>query len=70
MFVRVENLPVYSGKHIVNGDLLIFSSNKSFLFKNSIIEVSTNHFELQMESKSFNDSIIRFISSSSAKTKS
>lgn len=35
-----------------------------------MMEVSTNHFELQMESKSFIDSIILFISSSSASTKS
>lgn len=62
--------PEYSGKQMVNGDRKIFSSNKSFLFRNRIIDVSTNHFELQIESNNFIDSIIRFISSSSANTKS
>ena len=62
--------PLYSGKQIVNGERLIFSSNKSFLFKNKMMEVSTNHLELHMESNSFIDSIILFISSSSANTKS
>lgn len=65
-----KNSPVYSGKQIVKGDRLILSSNKSFLFKNKIIDVSTNHFELQIESNNFIDSIMRFISSSSANTKS
>lgn len=37
-----ENAPVYSGKHMVKGDFLIFSSNKSFLFKNKIMDVSVN----------------------------
>lgn len=69
-FRSIQNVPVYSGKQMVNGDRLIFSSNKSFLFKNKIIDVSTNHLELHMESNSFIDSIIRFISSSSANTKS
>ena len=55
-----HSLPVYSGKQIVNGLLRIFSSNKSFLFKNKIIEVSVNHLLLQMESNSFKDSCIRF----------
>lgn len=64
------NSPVYSGKQIVSGDLLIFSSNKSFLFKNNIIDVSTNHLELHIESNNLSDSIIRFISSSSASTRS
>lgn len=63
-------IPRYSGKQMVSGLRLIFSSNRSFLFKKRMIEVSTNHFELQMESKSFIDSIIRFISSSSARTRS
>ena len=45
---------------MVNGDFLIFSSNKSFLFKNKIIEVSVNHLLLQILSNSFNDSCIRF----------
>lgn len=63
-------LPVYSGKQMVNGEREIFSSNKSFLFKNKMIDVSTNHFELHIESNNFIDSIMRFISSSSANTKS
>lgn len=62
--------PIYSGKHIVSGLRLIFSSNKSFLFRNKMMEVSTNHLLLQIESKSFIDSTIRFISSSSASTRS
>lgn len=62
--------PVYSGKQIVRGLRAIFSLNKSFLFKNKIMEVVTNHLLLQIESKSFIDSTIRFISSSSASTKS
>ena len=53
-------LPVYSGKQIVNGDLRIFSSNRSFLFKNKMIEVSPNHLLLQIESNSFKLSCIRF----------
>lgn len=63
-------VPVYSGKHEFSGLLRIFSSNKSFLFKNKMIEVSTNHLLLQIESNNFIDSIILFISSSSANTKS
>lgn len=56
----VADLPVYSGKQMVSGDFLIFSSNKSFLLRKSIIDVSVNHLLLQMESNSFNDSCIRF----------
>lgn len=63
-------LPVYSGKHMVKGLLEIFSSKRSFLLRNRIIEVSTNHLLLHIESNSFIDSIILFISSSSAKTRS
>jgi len=44
----------------VSGDFLIFSSNKSFLFRKRIIDVSVNHLLLQMESNSFMLSIIRF----------
>lgn len=68
--MRFIDSPSYSGKQIVNGERLIFSSNRSFLFKNKMIDVSTNHFELHIESNNFIDSIIRFISSSSASTKS
>ena len=53
-------LPVYSGKQTVRDDFLIFSSNRSFLFKNKMIEVSVNHLLLQMESNSFRLSCIRF----------
>lgn len=45
---------------MVNGDFRIFSSNKSFLFKNRIMEVSVNHLLLHIESKSLSDSCIRF----------
>lgn len=57
---HLGNVPAYSGKHIVRGDFLIFSSNKSFLFKNRIMDVSVNHLLLQMESNSFKLSCIRF----------
>ena len=53
-------LLLYSGKQIVSGDLRIFSSNKSFLFKKRMIEVSPNHLLLQMESNSFRLSCMRF----------
>ena len=36
-----------------SGDFLIFSSKRSFLFRKRIMEVSTNHLLLQMESNSF-----------------
>lgn len=54
------HLPVYSGKQIVSGLLRIFSSNRSFLFRNRIIDVSVNHLLLQIESNNFSDSCIRF----------
>ena len=69
-FDEIFVLPLYSGKQMVSGLYLIFCSNKSFLLRNKIIDVSTNHLLLQIESNSFIDSIIRFISSSSASTKS
>ena len=53
-------LPVYSGKQIVKGDLVIFSAKRSFLLRKRIIDVSVNHLLLQMESNSFILSIIRF----------
>ena len=53
-------VPVYSGKHTVSADFFIFSSNKSFLFRNRIIDVSVNHLLLQMESNSFRLSCMRF----------
>ena len=48
-----QDSPEYSGKQIERGDFLIFSSKRSFLFRKRIIEVSTNHLLLQMESNSF-----------------
>lgn len=45
---------------MVKGDLVIFSANRSFLLRKRIIDVSVNHLLLQMESKSFMLSIIRF----------
>ena len=51
---------MYSGKQMVKGDLVIFSANRSFLLRKRIIDVSVNHLLLQMESKSFMLSIIRF----------
>lgn len=53
-------LPAYSEKQMVSGDLRIFSSKRSFLFKKRIIEVSVNHLLLQIESNSFKLSCIRF----------
>ncbi len=58
--LAVLHLPVYSGKQIVNGDLRIFSSNKSFLLRKRMMDVSPNHLLLQMESKSFKLSCMRF----------
>ena len=43
---------------MVSGDLRIFSSNRSFLLRKRMIEVSTNHLLLQIESNSFILSII------------
>ena len=57
---HTHNKPVYSGKQIVSGDLTIFSLNRSFLFRNRIIEVDSNHRLLQIESNSFILSFIRF----------
>ena len=54
------NQPVYSGKQTVSADFLIFSSKRSFLLRNRIMEVSVNHLLLQMESNSFKLSCIRF----------
>ena len=53
-----EVSPEYSGKQMVRGEWWILSSNRSFLFRKRMMEVSTNHLLLQMESKSFMLSII------------
>lgn len=45
---------------MVNGDFVIFSSNMSFLLRNRMMDVSVNHLLLQMLSKSFRDSCMRF----------
>uniref|UniRef100_A0A915KGE9 Uncharacterized protein n=1 Tax=Romanomermis culicivorax TaxID=13658 RepID=A0A915KGE9_ROMCU len=47
-------------KAIVKGCVLILSTKRSRLFKNSSIGVERNHFELQIVSKSFTDSCNRF----------
>lgn len=60
MIIERFYLPAYSGKHIVRGDFLIFSSNKSFLLRKRMIDVSVNHLLLQIESNSFKLSCIRF----------
>lgn len=57
---RVMSLPVYSGKQILKGDFLIFSSNMSFLLRKRMMEVFVNHLLLQMLSNSFILSCIRF----------
>lgn len=51
---------MYSGKHIVREDFLIFSSNRSFLLRKRMMEVSVNHLLLQIESNNFKLSCIRF----------
>jgi len=51
---------VYSEKQTVNGDFLIFSWKRSFLLRKRMMDVSVNHLLLQMESKRFMLSIIRF----------
>ncbi|KAH9512163.1 hypothetical protein DERF_010560 [Dermatophagoides farinae] len=43
-----------------NGDCLIFSSNKSFLFKNNINDVLYNNSKLVIIRNKHNDSCIRF----------
>ena len=53
---------------MVSADLRIFSSKRSFLLRKRMIEVSPNHLLLQIESKSFKLSCIRFVVSSSCKT--
>ena len=58
MKAKTRFLPEYSGKQIVRGEWWILSSNRSFLFRKRMMEVSTNHLLLQMESKSFMLSII------------
>ena len=45
---------------MVRGDFLIFSSNRSFLLRKRMMEVSVNHLLLQMESNSFKLSCMRF----------
>lgn len=62
------NSPAYSGKHIVSGDLRIFSSKRSFLLRKRIMDVSPNHLLLHIESKSLRLSCIRFVDSSSCNT--
>ena len=45
---------------MVRGDFLIFSSKRSFLLRKRMMDVSVNHLLLQIESKSFKLSCIRF----------
>lgn len=52
--------PEYSGKQMVRALRVIFSSNRSFLLRKRMIEVSVNHLLLQIESNSFMLSCIRF----------
>ena len=52
--------PVYSGKQMASGDLVILFSKMSFLLRKRMMEVSLNHLLLQMESNSFRDSCMRF----------
>ena len=48
-----QDSPEYSGKQIESGDFRIFSSKRSFLLRKRMMEVSTNHLLLQMESNNF-----------------
>lgn len=57
---KSRTLPVYSGKHILSGENVIFSWNKSVLFRKSITEVSLNHLLLIIDSNNFKLSSIRF----------
>ena len=59
-FLHTVYVPAYSEKHIVSGDLKIFSSKRSFLLRKRIMDVSPNHLLLQIESNSFRLSCIRF----------
>ena len=52
--------PVYSGKQTAMDDFMIFCANRSFLFRNRIMDVFVNHLLLQMESNSLKLSCIRF----------
>ena len=63
-----EQIPAYSVKQIVRGDLRIFSSKRSFLLRKRMIEVSPNHLLLQIESNSFRLSCILLVVSSSCNT--
>ena len=56
----ISCLPVNSGKQMARGDFLIFSSNRSFLLRKRMMEVSVNHLLLQIESNNFMLSIMRF----------
>ena len=58
--VTTKLTPVYSLKQIVRGDLLTFSSNRSFLLRKRMMEVSVNHLLLQTFSNSLRLSSIRF----------
>lgn len=60
--VTTQEVPEYSGKQMISGDLVIFFSNRSLLLRKRMMAVSLNHLLLQMESKSFRDSCIRFCS--------
>lgn len=56
----LKDVPEYLGKQMDSGDLTIFFLNRSLLFRKMMMEVSLNHLLLQMESKSFRDSCMRF----------
>ena len=58
--MNLINSPEYSGKQILRVECVIFSSNKSFLLRNNITDVSTNHLLLIIESNSLRLSSILF----------
>ena len=51
---------MYSWKQRVNGEETIFAANKSFLLRKRMMDVSSNHLLLQIESNNFMLSVIRF----------
>ena len=57
---RHSNIPLKSGNPSGSGLSLIFCSNRSFLWRNRITEVSRNHLLLRIELKNHKASSIQF----------
>lgn len=58
--LKTPNLPSYSGKQILRWTFAIFSWKRSFLFRNSTMEVAAKHLWLQMLLNSWRLSCILF----------